>query len=153
MCSLRALNSLMNEYPFILMDIIAPVCDPAQMLVANEAIMQRVLKRSNQHFEKAVRRLPLGVTSNFRYWGEQETIYIARGKGARLWDIDGNPYIDYRLGYGPAILGYADSREPWFVCEAHDSGCLEQTLSAFEESVDATLNRLDDQPNFRKTNP
>ena len=31
-------------------------------------------------------------------------------KGARLWDLDDNEYIDYRLGYGPAILGYADER-------------------------------------------
>jgi glutamate-1-semialdehyde 2,1-aminomutase len=52
----------------------------------------------------------LGVSSNFRYWGEGRTIYARRGKGARLWDLDGNEYIDYRLGYGPAILGYADPR-------------------------------------------
>lgn len=54
--------------------------------------------------------MPLGVSSNFRYWGDEETIYAARGRGARLWDIDGNEYIDYRLAYGPCILGYADPR-------------------------------------------
>ena len=31
-------------------------------------------------------------------------------RAARVWDIDGNDYVDYRLGYGPAILGYADDR-------------------------------------------
>ena len=51
--------------------------------------MARSLQRSNAHFQKAVRRLPLGVSSNFRYWGEDRTIYIASGKGARLTDIDG----------------------------------------------------------------
>ena len=66
--------------------------------------------KSAAHFAKALQRLPLGVTSNFRYWGDDRTIYIKRGKGARLWDIDGNEYIDYRLGFGPAILGYADER-------------------------------------------
>lgn len=70
----------------------------------------RSLSRSNQHFEKANTRLPLGVSSNFRYWGDDKTIYIERGKGARVWDIDGNEYIDYRLAYGPVILGYADER-------------------------------------------
>lgn len=70
----------------------------------------RSLKKSNNHFKKAVSKLPLGVASNFRYWGDDKTIYIERGKGARIWDIDGNEYIDYRLGYGPAILGYADER-------------------------------------------
>jgi len=70
----------------------------------------RSLAKSNQHFRKAITKLPLGVSSNFRYWGDDKTIYVRRGKGARLWDIDDNEYIDYRLAYGPAILGYADSR-------------------------------------------
>ncbi len=70
----------------------------------------RSLSRSNAHFKKAVGKLPLGVASNFRYWGDDETVYIDRGKGGRVWDIDGNEYIDYRLGYGPIILGYADER-------------------------------------------
>ena len=69
--------------------------------------MSRSLKKSNQQFQKANRRLPLGVTSNFRYWGEDRTFYVRQGKGARIWDLDDNEYIDYRLGYGPAILGYA----------------------------------------------
>ena len=70
----------------------------------------RSLKKSNAHFQKAVTKLPLGVASNFRYWGDDKTIYVKRGKGGRIWDIDDNEYIDYRLGYGPAILGYADER-------------------------------------------
>jgi len=65
------------------------------------------LSKSNAQFEKAVKQLPLGVSSSFRYWGEEKTIYIKQGKGARLTDLDDNNYIDYRLGYGPAILGYA----------------------------------------------
>ncbi len=55
-------------------------------------------------------RLPLGVASNFRYWGEDRTIYVKSGRGARIVDLDDNSYVDYRLGYGPAILGYADPR-------------------------------------------
>jgi glutamate-1-semialdehyde 2,1-aminomutase len=70
----------------------------------------RCLDKSNQHFRKANTKLPLGVSSNFRYWGDDKTIYVQRAKGGRIWDIDGNEYIDYRLAYGPAILGYADSR-------------------------------------------
>lgn len=70
----------------------------------------RCLTKSNNHFRKANTRLPLGVSSNFRYWGEDRTIYVERAKGARIRDIDGNEYIDYRLAYGPCILGYADPR-------------------------------------------
>ena len=69
--------------------------------------MPRDLTKSNAHWKKAVTKLPLGVSSNFRYWGEDRTIYVKQGRGARIEDIDGNHYVDYRLGYGPAILGYA----------------------------------------------
>ncbi len=69
--------------------------------------MARKLTKSNAHFQRAVKRLPLGVASNFRYWGEDRTIYVKRGVGARITDLDDNVYVDYRMGYGPAILGYA----------------------------------------------
>ena len=69
--------------------------------------MPRDLTKSNAQWKKAVTKLPLGVASNFRYWGEERTIYVKQGRGARIEDIDGNHYVDYRLGYGPAILGYA----------------------------------------------
>jgi glutamate-1-semialdehyde 2,1-aminomutase len=72
--------------------------------------MPRDLTKSNAHWKKAVTRLPLGVASNFRFWGEDKTIYVKEGRGARITDLDGNRYVDYRLGYGPAILGYADPR-------------------------------------------
>ena len=71
---------------------------------------QRILQKSNAQFSRAVQRLPLGVSSTFRYWGDDRTIYVHHGKGGRTWDIDGTGYVDYRLGYGPAILGYADDR-------------------------------------------
>jgi glutamate-1-semialdehyde 2,1-aminomutase len=67
---------------------------------------RRNLTKSRAHYREALKHMPLGVSSNFRYWGDDETVFVDHGKGARLWDIDGNEYIDYRLGYGPAILGH-----------------------------------------------
>jgi len=72
--------------------------------------MSRSLTNSNAHFKRAVQKLPLGVASNFRYWGDERTIYVKHGRGARITDLDNNVYVDYRMGYGPAILGYADPR-------------------------------------------
>ncbi|HEY4163045.1 MAG TPA: aspartate aminotransferase family protein [Dongiaceae bacterium] len=69
-------------------------------------VERRDLTKSRAHFKEALKHMPLGVSSNFRYWGDDETVFVKHGKGARLWDIDGNEYIDYRLGYGPAILGH-----------------------------------------------
>lgn len=84
--------------------------------------MGRILTKSNAHFRKAQTRLPLGVASNFRYWGDDRTIYVKRGRGGRIWDIDDNAYVDYRLGYGPAILGYADPRVDAAVREGMEVG-------------------------------
>jgi glutamate-1-semialdehyde 2,1-aminomutase len=72
--------------------------------------MARTLTRNHEHYRKALTRLPLGVASNFRFWGEERTIYVKEGRGARITDLDDNVYVDYRMGYGPAILGYADPR-------------------------------------------
>ena len=72
--------------------------------------MTRSLEKSNSHYKRAEKQLPLGVSSNFRAWGEEKTIFAKRAKGARIWDLDDNEYIDYRLGYGPAILGHCDDR-------------------------------------------
>ena len=47
------------------------------------SVMRRALTKSNKHYKKAVTRLPLGVASNFRYWGEDRTIYVAEGRGGR----------------------------------------------------------------------
>ncbi len=67
-------------------------------------------------YHRARRTLPGGANSNFRAWGE-DTIYVDRGKGGRVWDLDGNEYIDLRMGYGPVILGHADERVDDYVNE------------------------------------
>ena len=40
------------------------------------------------------------------------------------------------------ILVEPDSREPWFLCEAHDMDCVEETLDIFEKAVDITMHKL-----------
>lgn len=80
------------------------------------------LNNSNALYQQATEVLPLGVSSNFRHWGEGETRYIARGQGAHIWDVDDNRYIDYRMGYGPVILGHADPRVNAVVAEAIQLG-------------------------------
>jgi len=58
-------------------------------------------------FQRSAKVIPYGVNSNFRYWGDEDTIFIQRGEGTYVWDVDGKKYIDYRLGFGPVILGHA----------------------------------------------
>ena len=48
-----------------------------------------------------------GVGSNDRGLVHPHPIFVGRGAGSRIWDVDGNEYIDYLLAYGPLILGHA----------------------------------------------
>jgi glutamate-1-semialdehyde 2,1-aminomutase len=81
-------------------------------------------QRSSTLQKRAFKSLPLGVNSNFRYWGDGATPYLARAKGAYLWDVDGQRYIDYRLAFGPIILGHAYDEVNNFVHTEIDQAVL-----------------------------
>lgn len=79
----------------------------------------------NQALQKRAQKvMPLGVNSNFRYWGEGITPYVQKAKGAHLWDMDGNQYIDYRMAFGPIILGHAYDEVDDKVAEEIRNGVL-----------------------------
>ena len=65
--------------------------------------------RSQQLFEQAQRVIPGGVNSPVRSFRAVEGTppFIARGQGARVWDVDGNEYIDFLGSWGPLALGHA----------------------------------------------
>jgi len=63
------------------------------------------LSRSRAYFDEARRYSP-GGAPDAKGW-EQDLFYINRAKGNRLWDLDGNEYIDYNAGAGPIILGHS----------------------------------------------
>jgi glutamate-1-semialdehyde 2,1-aminomutase len=67
--------------------------------------------RSRRLFERARKLIPGGVNSPVRAFGQVGEVprFVARAKGARLWDVDGNEYLDYVLSWGPLILGHADA--------------------------------------------
>jgi glutamate-1-semialdehyde 2,1-aminomutase len=89
--------------------------------------------RALQH--RAFKTIPLGVNSNFRYWGDGITPYVQKGKGAYLWDVDGNRYIDYRMAFGPIILGHAYDEVDAFVHQEIDKGLLFAMTSELEIEV------------------
>ena len=65
--------------------------------------------RSSDLFHTAQKRIPGGVNSPvraFRHVGA-EPFFVERAEGAKVWDVDGNEYIDYVGSWGPAILGHA----------------------------------------------
>jgi glutamate-1-semialdehyde 2,1-aminomutase len=92
-------------------------------------------EKSQAVFKRARKVLAQGVSSNFRYWGPDETPVLARGKGVKVWDADGNEFIDYRLGWGPIILGHADERVNQAVHEAIEQGTTFAATTELEVEV------------------
>ncbi len=64
--------------------------------------------RSRELFERAQQRIPGGVNSPVRAYRSVGLTppFIARGQGSRIWDVDGNEYIDYVCSWGPLLLGH-----------------------------------------------
>ena len=80
--------------------------------------------RSKELFERAKQHIPGGVNSPVRTFQAvgRTPRFIRSARGSRIWDADGNEYIDYVCSWGPGILGHADSRVIQKVKEACDLG-------------------------------
>ena len=72
----------------------------------------RSYEKSKEAFKESVNLLPGGVNSPVRAFKSvnMDPIFMERGKGSKIYDIDGNEYIDYVLSWGPLILGHANDR-------------------------------------------
>ena len=67
------------------------------------------MTKSSELFGRAQKRIPGGVNSPVRALRQvgAEPFFVERAQGAKVWDVDGNEYIDYVGTWGPAILGHA----------------------------------------------
>ncbi len=70
----------------------------------------RTVERSWELYDRAVEVIPMGAQTHSKAPREAlrgvEPCYLVRGEGCRVWDLDGNEYIDFRNGLGPISLGY-----------------------------------------------
>ena len=82
---------------------------------------------------EAREHMPQGVAENYRYWGDDQTVFVDNAKGCRFTDCDGRTFVDFRLGYGPIILGYRDDRVDNAVIRQITQG---GTLSGFSTALD-----------------
>lgn len=89
--------------------------------------------KQQQLMQEAHLHMPQGVAENYRYWGDDRTVFIQNASGCRLTDSDGKTYVDFRLGYGPVILGYQDARvDDAVIRQIKQSG----TLTGFATELD-----------------
>ena len=75
-------------------------------------------------FEESRRYLAGGVGSSARLTPELGPLYFTRGDGSRVYDVDGNAYIDYILAWGPLILGHCPPTVVAAVKQQLDSGSI-----------------------------
>ena len=72
----------------------------------------RSYEKSEKAFKEAVELMPGGVNSPVRAFKsvKRNPVFMDSGKGSKIYDIDGNEYIDYVLSWGPLILGHANDQ-------------------------------------------
>jgi glutamate-1-semialdehyde 2,1-aminomutase len=76
---------------------------------------------SKQWYQRALRSLPLGVPSSFQA-GDPYPIYIDRGVGAHVWDVDGTDYLDFHGGFGVGVCGHAHPKVVEAITRAASTG-------------------------------
>jgi len=94
---------------------------------------------SQSLYEEAKRYAPGGVHSNVRLEMQPFPLFFKCAKGSRLWDVDGNEYIDYALGMGPIILGHADGEVNEAIRQSVANGQLYAGQHEDELSLSRTL--------------
>src|ERR1700712_2049088 len=77
-------------------------------------------KRSNELLARNSEVIPGGLASINRR--ADPCVAFTRAQGSRMWDVDGNEYIDYHAGFAPYLLGHNDSDQNRAVVEAVQSG-------------------------------
>ncbi|HJN17606.1 MAG TPA: aminotransferase class III-fold pyridoxal phosphate-dependent enzyme [Armatimonadota bacterium] len=94
------------------------------------------LDLSERLYEKAVELIPGGSQTNSKrpagYAPGAFPIYIQRGKGSHVWDVDGNEYIDYISALGPILLGYCYYQVDQAVAKQLNQGMLYGLLHPLE---------------------
>ena len=96
--------------------------------------------KSEQLFAEALKLIPGGVNSPvraFRAVGGQP-FFVNKAKGAHVWDVDGNDYVDYVGTWGPAILGHAHPK----IIEAVQATAAHGTSFGIPNPLEVTMARL-----------
>src|SRR3954454_19729014 len=77
--------------------------------------------RSSEYYQRARKVMPGGVPSSFQT-NDPWPVYIERGRGADVWDVDGNEYVDFHNGFGVMCVSHANPKIAAAVKEQVDNG-------------------------------
>jgi len=101
-----------------------------------------IRERNDELFERAKRVVPAGMYGH-TFVGLNPPSYpqfFSRGKGCRVWDVDGNPYIDLMCAWGPMVLGYGDAEVEAAAARQRSAGdCLDGPSPVFVELAETLV--------------
>jgi glutamate-1-semialdehyde 2,1-aminomutase len=104
------------------------------------------MNASDAYFEEALRLIPWGTQTNakrpYPFFNDTMPKFIVRGKGCRIWDMEGKEYIDFRLALGPVTLGYCYDEVDAAVREQLTKGVLFSMASPLELEAARRINRM-----------
>ena len=128
-----------------------PTTRVRELITAEEARFRRARPRSNEIWSEAHKVMPRGVPSSFQDAAPQP-IFVERGRGSRVWDVDGNEYVDFHNGFGVMVVGHAHPKIVEAVTAriaqgSHFAQPVEDTITVARE-----LSRRFEQPKWRFTN-
>ena len=128
-----------------------PTSRVTELIAGEEEKFRRDRPRSKQLWSQAREVMPRGVPSSFQDAAPQP-IFMERGKGSRVWDVDGNEYVDFHNGFGVMVVGHAhpkivDAVTRQMALGSHFAQPVENSIIVAKE-----LARRFRQPKWRFTN-
>jgi glutamate-1-semialdehyde 2,1-aminomutase len=123
----------------------------AALTEAQQAEYRNRTPASAATFERAVRTMPNGVPSSFQA-NDPWPVYLERGEGSHVWDVDGNEYVDFHNGFGVMCIGHANPTVGAAVKKRVDEGTHFAAPTAGSIAVSAELARRFGLPQWRFTN-
>ncbi len=97
------------------------------------------IEKSEQLWSKTIKVIPGGALTfskaPFQHVDGVAPKMLSHGKGPKVWDVDGNEYIDYMLGLGPAILGHADDEVNRAISDSLEHGISTSLVHPLEAEL------------------
>jgi glutamate-1-semialdehyde 2,1-aminomutase len=120
----------------------------AQLVEREEEVFRRARPRSVELWKEARKVMPRGVPSSFQD-AQPQPIFVDRGEGSKVWDADGNEYVDFHNGFGVMAVGHAHPKIVAAVTERIAKGSHFAQPTAEVTVVAQELARRFKQPQWR----
>ena len=121
------------------------------LIEREEAKFRAARKRSDQMWHEAREFISKGVPSSFQD-APPQPLFVDRGKGSKVWDVDGNEYIDFHNGFGVMVVGHAHPLIVQAISERAAKGTHFAQPVEDDIAVAKDLARRFKQPQWRFTN-